>query len=243
MRWPAAALGGRVRCVKSGFMELDHLVLLRDELATFRGYLGGDLTAPVEHCGDWTLRELAEHLGEGNLWAAVAVTEQRGDYEPAPAPADIGSWFANTAAVLTDALARDPAAEAWTFSAPRTVEFWRRRRCLETFVHRWDAEHALGLPSRMDPALCGDGIAEVIEVFVPRQVQRGRAAELTAAVRFTATDLDTSWVLGPGEAVATLSGTAEQLMLALWNRLPMPWSASTGDTDRARGVLRGPLVP
>lgn len=224
-------------------MGLDHLALLREELATFQNCLSGDLTAPIEHCGDWTLRDLAEHLGQGNLWAATAISHRHGDHRPSAAPADIVPWFADTVRVLTGALAVDPTAEAWTFYPPRTVGFWRRRRCLETLVHRWDAEHALGRSSELDPAMCGDGIAEVIEVFVPRQVQRGRATEPRAAVRLTATDLDTSWVLGPGDPVATLSGGAQELMLALWNRLPMPWSRLAGDHDAAREALRGPLVP
>jgi mycothiol maleylpyruvate isomerase-like protein len=62
-----------------------YLVHLRRELSSFRACLAADLSAPVEHCGDWTLYDLADHLGQGNLWAATAVTEQRGDYEgPAP---------------------------------------------------------------------------------------------------------------------------------------------------------------
>jgi uncharacterized protein (TIGR03083 family) len=224
-------------------MGIDHLALLREELAAFQGYSSADLTAPVEHCGDWTVRELAEHLGQGNLWAATAIIQRHGDYQPPAAPVDIAPWFADTAWALADALAADPNAEAWTFHPPHTVGFWRRRRCLETLVHRWDAERALGVSSELDPTLCGDGIAEVIEVFVPRQVRRGRATEPREAVRFSAIDLDASWVLGAGDPVATLSGTAQELMLALWNRLPMPWDRLTGDHDAARGVLRGPLVP
>jgi uncharacterized protein (TIGR03083 family) len=222
---------------------LDYLALLRHEDDLFLDCLGGDLTAPVEHCGDWTLRDLGEHLGQGNLWAATAITERRGDHRPGPAPVGIGDWYAETARVLGEALAADPAAEAWTFAPPRTVGFWRRRRCLEALVHRWDAEHALGVPSRLDPALCGDGIAEVIEVFVPRMVKRGLAAEPEVAVRFTATDLGGEWVLGPGDPVATLDGTAQELMLALWNRAALPWDGLTGDGDAARAALRGPLVP
>jgi uncharacterized protein (TIGR03083 family) len=221
----------------------DHLALLRRELGAFQGLLGGDLTAPVAHCGDWTLRELTEHLGQGNLWAAVAVTEGRGDHRPAPAPAEIGGWFADSCTELTAALSADPDASAWTFSPPHTVGFWRRRRCHETVVHRWDAEHALGRAAALDPELCGDGIAEVIEVFVPRMVKRGLAAPPEASVRLAATDLDASWVLGPGSPTATLSGTAEELLLALWGRLPMPWDRVSGDADAARAALRGPLVP
>jgi uncharacterized protein (TIGR03083 family) len=222
-------------------VELDHLEILRRELAAFPDCLSGDLTAPVEHCGDWTVRDLAAHLGQGNLWAAVAVTERRGDYRPSAAPAGLAAWFGETARVLTSALEADPDTEAWTFAPPRTVGFWRRRRCLETVVHRWDAEHAQGGPAAVDPALCGDGIAEVFEVFVPRQIRRGRCAEPSAAVRFTATDLGTSWVLGPGDPVADLAGPARDIMLALWNR--EPWSRLTGDHEIARQALPGPLVP
>jgi hypothetical protein len=50
---------------------------LRGELDTFRDCLGGDLSVRIEHCGEWTLYDLADHLGGSNLWAAVAVTEQR----------------------------------------------------------------------------------------------------------------------------------------------------------------------
>jgi uncharacterized protein (TIGR03083 family) len=224
-------------------VELDHLVILRRELAAFHRCLGGDLTAPVPHCGAWTVRDLAEHLGQGNLWAATAVTDRRGDADLPPAPDDIGAWFGGTARLLTEVLAVEPGTEAWTFAPPHTVGFWRRRRCLETLVHRWDAEHALGLSSDLDPALCGDGIAEVIDTFLPRQIRLGRCAELPAAVRLTATDLDGSWVLGPGEPVAGLAAGAAEIMLALWNRRPVPWHQLTGDEEAARQVFSRALVP
>jgi uncharacterized protein (TIGR03083 family) len=221
----------------------DHLALLRSELAAFEDCLRADLTAPVEHCGDWTLRELAEHLGQGNLWAAAAIAEGHGDHQPPAAPADLRPWFAGTVRILIDALAADPATQAWTFYPPHTIGFWQRRRCLETLVHRWDAEHALGAASKLDPLLCGDGIAEIIEVHAPRQIERGRATPPPASVRLIATDLDASWVFGPGDADATLSATAQELLLALWGRLPMPWSQVIGNRDLARRVLHGPLVP
>lgn len=224
-------------------MELDHLAILRVELGAFHGHLGGDLGAPVVHCGDWTVRDLAEHLGHGNLWAATAVTERRGDLDPPPAPADIAPWFADTARILAETLEADPGTEAWTFAPPRTVGFWRRRRCLETVVHRWDIEHALGLPSAMDPALCADGVDEVVAMFVPREVRLRRMPELPGAVRLTTTDGKASWVLGPGEPAAELAATAEDLMLMLWKRRSIPWEQITGDQRTARGVLESQLTP
>ncbi|WP_049580477.1 maleylpyruvate isomerase family mycothiol-dependent enzyme, partial [Streptomyces sp. SBT349] len=154
------------------------LTSLRRELNAFLACLDGDLSAPVAHCGDWTVRDLAEHLGRGNLWAAVAVTERRGDYR-APAaptqPAALARWFEDTCATLLAALDTDPATEAWTFHPPRTVGFWQRRRCLEALIHRWDAENALGTPDPLDPELATDGIAEVLDTMAPRQIARGRA--------------------------------------------------------------------
>ncbi|BCJ39590.1 hypothetical protein GCM10010168_92310 [Actinoplanes ianthinogenes] len=220
---------------------MDHLTLLRDELAAFQECLSGDLTAPVEHCGDWTLRDLAEHVGQGNLWVVAAVREKHGRLDPPPAPDDIAAYVAETSRTLVETLSVDPGTEAWTFWPPHTVAFWRRRRWLETLVHRWDAEHALGIPSRLDPVLCGDGVAEVFDTFAPRQVKKGRMAAPAAAVRFTATDLGQSWTFGPGEPVASLSGPAPDLMLALWNR--KPWSELDGDASAARAALPGPLVP
>ena len=123
---------------------------LRRELDAFRACLGGDLSVPVEHCGDWTLRDLAEHLGRGNLWAATAVTEGHGHggYAAVPEEPEAARWFQETSATLLDALDTDPSTPAWTFHPPNTVGFWQRRRCLETVVHRWDAEHTWGRSAR-----------------------------------------------------------------------------------------------
>jgi len=100
-----------------------YLVHLRRELRSFEACLTADLSAPVEHCGDWTLYDLADHLGQGNLWAATAVTEQRGDYEGPAAPHDpaaLVAWFSDTAEVLLAALDTDPSASAWTIAPPRS---------------------------------------------------------------------------------------------------------------------------
>jgi uncharacterized protein (TIGR03083 family) len=224
---------------------LDHL---RRDLSTFEACLAGDLSARVRHCGSWTLYDLADHLGQGNLWAAAGVTEQRGDYESDPAPrenAALARWFGETADVLLAALDTDPSAPAWTIAPPPTVGFWQRRRCLETVIHRWDAEHALGAGGPLDPVLAADGIAEVIDTMTPRQVRLGRITAPAHAIRLAASDSPSSWVLGPGEPVATIRATTAELMLLLWGRLDPDDQALTWEGDRAKAMttLARSLVP
>jgi uncharacterized protein (TIGR03083 family) len=225
-----------------------YLAHLRRELAAFEACLAGDLSAPVEHCGGWTLYDLADHLGQGNLWAAVAVTEQRGDYEGPAAPRDrvaLAAWFSGASGVLLAALDTDPSASAWTIAPPPTMGFWQRRRCLETLVHRWDAQRALGIGGRLDPALAADGVAEVIDTMAPRQIRLGRTSAPAHAVRLCATDTQSSWIPGPGTPVATVGATAASLLLMLWRRLPADDPAITwdGDHPNAHAALDRALVP
>jgi uncharacterized protein (TIGR03083 family) len=220
---------------------------LRSELTTFAACLTGDLTVRIEHCGDWTLHDLAAHLGRGNLWASVAVTEKRGDYEAARAPRDPGElarWFDSTCATLLSALNQDPDVPAWTFRPPHTVGFWQRRRCLETLVHRWDAEHALGGSPHLDTDLAAEGVAEVFDTMAPRQIDRRTAVAPRHAIRLRATDTGSSWTYGPGSPVATISGSAERLLLLLWGRVTADDETIQWDGDRTTGqtVLNGPLV-
>jgi uncharacterized protein (TIGR03083 family) len=227
-----------------------YLSHLRQDFAAFTACLddGGDLSAPVQHCGGWTLHDLADHLGGGNLWAAAAVTEQRGDYEAPAAPRDpaaLLTWLNSTCAVLLAALDADPAAPAWTIAPPPTAGFWQRRRCLETLIHRWDAQNAARRPAELDPGLADDGVAEVVDVMAPRQIRLGRTGAPAHAVRLVATDTGSQRVLGSGEPVATARAGAADLLLMLWARLPADAPSITwdGDVELARATLSGRLTP
>ncbi|MEN3616147.1 maleylpyruvate isomerase family mycothiol-dependent enzyme [Plantactinospora sp. ZYX-F-223] len=219
---------------------------LRHQLEGFRDCLRDDLTAPIEHCPGWTLYDLADHLGNGNLWVASAVRDGRDGHHPVPAPRDaLVPWFEDTCAVMLEALAADLSAPAWTFHPPHTIGFWQRRRCQETLLHRWDAENALNRPTAIDADLAEDGIAEVFDTMAPRQIVRGRTSEPEVAIRVRAHDSGGSWIYGPGEPVAEITGTAEQLLLMLWGRLSVdhPAIGWTGDRKAALVVLAGPLTP
>lgn len=228
--------------------SLPYLQLLRQESAVFSACLGHDLSASVPHCGDWTLRDLAEHMSQGNRWAAAAITDKRGDCEAPPAPqadAEVRGWFNASVDELLAVLDTDPAIEAWTFYPPHTVGFWQRRRAQEMLIHRWDAQNALGRVLPFDPEFAADGVAEVFDTMAPRQVKLGRAEPPCQALRLRATDTGQSWTYGLGEPAAEISATAEQLLLMLWGRVPADDSSISWSGDRAAGAaaLAGPLTP
>lgn len=235
--------------------EFDFFSILRSELAAFADLLAGwtkaDLESQVPSCAPWTLYELTDHLGNGNLWVTTAVQEGHGrnDQErTAPHdPVSLHTWFLSTVDQITTALDTEAGAEAWTFTSllPRTVGFWQRRRAHETRMHRWDAQNALGAAEPIDPALAADAVTEVFELFAPRMVQRGLAAEPQTALKLTATDVGRSWSRGPGQPVSEVAGTASDLALMLWNRIGLDAAGLAWSGDRAAGerVVRAPLVP
>ncbi|WP_194923450.1 maleylpyruvate isomerase family mycothiol-dependent enzyme [Catenulispora pinisilvae] len=237
------------------FGDFDFFSVLCSELDAYAGLLVGltkdDLDRQVAACAPWTLYELTDHLGNGNLWATTAVQEGHGrnDQErTAPHdPASLHTWFLSTVDQITTALDADAGTEAWTFSSlmPRTVGFWQRRRAHETRMHRWDAQNALGTAEALDPPFAADAVTEVFELFAPRMVKRGLAAEPQTALKLNATDVGRSWTYGPGEPVSEVAGAASDLALLLWNRIGLDAAGLTWTGDRAAGerVVKAPLVP
>ncbi|CAB4706740.1 unannotated protein [freshwater metagenome] len=73
-------------------------------------------------------------------------------------------------------------------------------------------------------------------MFYPRQVRLGRTTALPGRLRLIPTDLDVDPIeLGAGEAVE-VTGTAEELLLLLWQRHRV-------DDDRATALLAHPITP
>jgi uncharacterized protein (TIGR03083 family) len=131
---------------------------------------GADLKQPVPTCPDWTLYQLAEHVGQAHRWATTIVT-RRATAPPGPheldvaaAPEDldeVGGWLRDGAGALVDAIrAAGPQTPVWTWSDDQRAGFWARRMAHETAVHRADAELALGREFDLEPDLAADAISE-----------------------------------------------------------------------------------
>ncbi|MFC8797441.1 maleylpyruvate isomerase N-terminal domain-containing protein [Promicromonospora sp. NPDC057138] len=246
-------------------MSLDHLALLarfqRDFLAAVPD---ADADARVPACGDWTVRELVEHLADVHHWAAGQARGVKG--APLGAgPFDLAPHYAAQAAELRETLAGlapDAVGRVMTHPKPMgpgPARFWHRRQTHETLVHLHDLLAAsagagsLGLV-RAEPEVWADTVDEVVTVLQPRQVGLGRMEPLRHPVSLVATDVagTPGWVLGaPGERAeevapdVVVSGPAEGLALTLWRRLTPAEAGLTVKGDRAdlEAALGQAIVP
>jgi uncharacterized protein (TIGR03083 family) len=225
-------------------VTVDHLAHLRADVDAVLDVLAtADETQPVAACPGWTLRELIEHLGSVHRWATQIVLTGEPQREQEHIVEDLRQWFAEGAAALLETLAAaDPDRPCWSFTRERRVGFWVRRQALETVVHRWDAERAIGEPGLIDPALAADGVAEVVKLLTPRQIAMERIPPLPATVLLKAIDTGDEWVLGDGRPTAGVEAAAENLLLLLWHRVDPgdPRVRTTGDAEQ---VLRLALAP
>jgi uncharacterized protein (TIGR03083 family) len=198
------------------------------------GLDGADPGAGVPGCPGWTVHDLVAHLGNTHAWATTIVRTGGPARVPEerPAAAQLRHWYAGRAAALGEALERtDPSSPCWNFAgAEENRGFWRRRQLHETLVHLVDLDQAHGRPTALSPATCADGIAEALEVFLPRMHARGFPADLAGPVSLVAADTGQVWTVSPvegghpalsvdGAPVADrVTGRAEDLLLRLWNR-------------------------
>ncbi|MGV9314275.1 maleylpyruvate isomerase family mycothiol-dependent enzyme [Streptomyces sp. NPDC003691] len=214
--------------------------------------------AAVPSCPDWQVRDLVRHTGVVHRWAASHVAgRHREPMAPDPLPELDGdallSWFREGHRKLVQTLRATPAdLECWTFlPAASALGFWVRRQAHETSVHRVDAEGALGgapgtpgVFSPLAPEFAADGITELLAGFHAGDRSRVRSDE-PRTLRVRTVDTGQTWTVrisadppvtdtsGTGPVDCELRGTAEQLYLTLWNRLPLSGVSLEGDASAA----------
>jgi len=222
----------------------DEIVRLTGELRA--ALQGADLGATVPTCPDWTLRELAEHVGRAHRWAGEIVRtrateavadEKVPDNSPAgDDPAALDAWLAEGAAGTADALREaGPDAEVWSWSWDHSAGFWSRRMAIETVVHLADAALTAKVPYTMTPELAADTIDEWLEIVTFVQTTGDREiAELPRdgrTLHLHATDVPdaewlielgadgVSWSRAHGKADVALRGSLTDVMLVFNRRL------------------------
>jgi uncharacterized protein (TIGR03083 family) len=119
----------------------------------------------------------------------------------------------------------------------------------EVVVHRWDTDAAQGQYLSVSPDIAADGIDEYLDVFVAAS----RAAHESPSgptMSLECSDRNDRWWLDlsdPGARIVSrepraasvgIRGPAEQLLLMLWGRVPIPdaggaeLSGDVGELDR-----------
>ena len=126
------------------------------EITASTGALAGlvdsaELTLQVPTCPDWTLRQLATHVGRAQRWAAEIVSTRSPravafrdvpDGRIPDDPAGHAGWLRAGADRLITVLGQAGDAKVWAFGEQRPAGFWARRMTHETTVHGVDAQLA-----------------------------------------------------------------------------------------------------
>ena len=207
---------------------------------TLAGLAGGaDLTTPVPTCPDWTLRQLATHVGRAQRWAAQIVSTRSAQaiaFREVPGgripddPAEHAGWLRAGAERLVTALGQAGDAPVWAFGEQQPAGFWARRMTHETTVHVVDAQ--LTLPPGKQPSgggrpaiaadVAADGIDEWLTVLAgPSGGEPDlRAAGLAAgeSLHVHASDVPGGtgeWVVRHDPAGITVRRSHEKATLAL----------------------------
>jgi uncharacterized protein (TIGR03083 family) len=226
---------------------------------------GADLTRTVPTCPEWTLRQLATHVGRAHRWAAAITSTRSAEAIPfrevpdgriPDDPALHAPWLRAGATLIIDAVREAGADPVWTFDGPRPAAFWARRMAHETAVHRADAQITAGRDPEFDADLAADAIDEWLG-YMSGVVAAGSRVEALpdgAVLHVHVADegVDGEWLVrreansvsvesGHGKGDVVLRGPAGRVLLVLMRRVPPddPQVEVLGDPALLTGWLAG----
>jgi uncharacterized protein (TIGR03083 family) len=216
---------------------------IENESAAFTATLTPDaLEQRVPGCPEWSLRDLAWHLGRvQRFWSATVLV--RKDVEPdaalfgaeaKPGPAhaaELQEWMREGTRGLLDAIRNVPWDEpAWVWwKEPRNAGAIARHQSQEAAVHRWDAQSALGTPDALPPALAADALEEFLA--------NRRQLASPPPVALVATDIGRPFLSGDGAVRASVSAPVADLLLFVYGRIKPDDIAYDGDGAAIRELL------
>jgi uncharacterized protein (TIGR03083 family) len=205
-----------------------------------------DFGLSIPGCPGWALKDLLDHVSGATRWMAKCVAEgvaaQERILPSSPdGPEELVGWFNESIDELLTVLSGTPAdALVWTpIRGSLGSIWWRRKAALELAIHRTDAEQAIGgSPGLIDPPLALDGIDEYAEEFLPLMLHAVATPPPVTSVLLAPDDIDDSRALSlipagvdidPGEPQVEIIGSAYELLLWMWNRLPAGTLSVRGD--------------
>ena len=220
----------------------EHIEAVERETSAFtRTLMRGDADAQVPSCPEWTLRDLAKHVGGVQGFWTHVLAEGTGRPKPAfddePGPS-AGLWLVQIGGFLVNELkAASADTKVWTWNpADQSAAFAARRMAHETAVHRFDAQMAIGNPEPIEPALAADGIEEIF-VMVDAWPASGRGNGETLHLHSTEGD---EWLIAMNpdgldvrrehaKGDMALRGAVSDIELLLYGRPPIGEVERIGD--------------
>lgn len=224
---------------------LELLTAVRGEGETILAAAGQGLDVAVPTCGDWQMPDLLTHLGSVYRRVTTVVGDRATTAVPWQPPSpDINDPVGYLADALEDVVQALSEADAdtpvWNWSSePQVAFFWARRMAHESAVHRYDAQRAHDVAQPIDADLAHDGLDELVDVILPRVVERDQPT-LPDATYCLVTGENASWSLRLGadgierldtanSPDVTVRGTTSALLLAAYSRVP--WTSLDVEGD------------
>jgi uncharacterized protein (TIGR03083 family) len=163
---------------------------------------------------------------------------------------DLLEWSTESTLSLIDALrVAGPDRDCWTWwgasEAPMTSAAVARHQVQEAAVHAWDAQETVGKPEPIPAAVAVDTIDELLVVTLgsigpwPHRPARFALAAVegpTWLVDLTPAGAKVDPAAG-GEPLATLRGSASDLVLAVYKRIPLDGIVVDGDRQAVAEFL------
>jgi len=231
-----------------GFPDL--LRLIDDRSTAFRKAVADapSLDVQVPTCPEWTLSDLAWHIGEGrHAWAATvaagpATAKATPDVPAMPEDREaLTGWLADATGQLLDALRQaGPDGECWTWwgdsQSPENAHSVARHQLQQFAVHTYDAQLTVGTPQPLPVEIALDGVDEFLHTCVSTT---SAWPHEPAIVDYHLTE-GHSWRfrlsadgarIGPvdGEADASATASASDLVLWFYGREPLGELKLDGD--------------
>ncbi|MFF2078155.1 maleylpyruvate isomerase family mycothiol-dependent enzyme [Kitasatospora sp. NPDC058162] len=235
------------------------LQMLDERSAAFRAAVAAapSLDADVPSCPGWTLYDLANHLSEGDrFWAYIVLNTAPGDEWPSKdglvAPREreaLITWLADSTEQLLAALREagpDRACWAWwqPLASLHTGAAVARRRVHESLIHTYDAQLASGAPQELPTTEAVDAIDEFLATVCTNTVPwphepatmdyhaaeggSWRQTVDAAGNRFTRL---TAAEAAESKPTAAIYGTASEMALLMYKRVPNDALRTEGDAD------------
>ncbi|GLZ78186.1 hypothetical protein Afil01_29930 [Actinorhabdospora filicis] len=235
------------------------LRLIEAGSARFRAAIASvpDLDVQVPTCPDWTLRELAQHLGDGRRRQAAIVAAGPGAEPPAKtsptgaptAPRDreaLDAWLDEaTQSMLAAMREAGPDRGCWTWwgtsQAPQTSGAIARHQVQEFAVHTYDVQVTLGSPQPLPTEVAVYGVPQFLTMvsattvpwpFKPATIDLHITEGGSWRVSLNADGVrcdDLAADAEPGDMV--MRGSASDMVLYFYDRISYNGLEISGDTE------------